>query len=289
MMRMTDRLLGFLAKRSRRTMAVSALILTGLLGVLDFLTGYEISFGVFYLLPVSLSAWYVSSRYGFTMSILTAATWLGANALTDPASERSAPLLIWNATTRLGFFLVTTLLLTRLRQALERERLLARTDGLTGLLNVRAFDEAGTREVERSRRYHYPLSVIFLDLDDFKSINDLEGHKAGDDLLVELARILKTNLRSSDIIGRLGGDEFVVLLPETDGQAGLIICEKLETKISEGLRARNWPITCSMGIVTAEEEVQEISALLKEADRLLYQVKAAGKKGHRQNVISART
>ncbi len=215
---MIDRLLGFLAQRSSRTMAIASLILTGFLGVLDFLTGYEFSFGVFYLLPVSLSAWYVSSRFGIAMSILTAATWLGANALTDLASERPVPLLIWNATTRLGFFLVTTLLLTHLRLALDRERLLARTDGLTGLLNARAFEEASSREVERSRRYQYPVSLIYLDLDDFKLINDREGHKTGDDLLVELARILTANLRSSDIIGRLGGDEFVVLLPETDGQ-----------------------------------------------------------------------
>ncbi len=72
------------------------------------------------------------------------------------------------------------------------------------------------------------------------------------------------------------------------GSAGLIICEKLENKISDGLKARGWPVTCSMGIVTAEEAVQEMSEMLKEADRLLYQVKVAGKKGHRQKVISAR-
>jgi diguanylate cyclase (GGDEF)-like protein len=220
------------------------------------------------------------------MSILTAATWLGANVLTDSASDISLVILVWNAATRLGFFLVTTLLITHLRTALDREKLLARTDGLTGLLNVRAFEEAGSFEIERGRRYKYPLTLIYLDLDDFKMINDREGHKRGDQVLMELAQILKTNLRASDILGRLGGDEFAILLPQTDGRAGRKICKKLEDKIISGLGEKGWPLTCSMGIVTAEGLTQELGDMLKEADRLMYEVKRTGKKGYRQNIIS---
>ncbi len=285
---MIDWLLDYLDGRSPRTLAVVSLLLTAIIGVLDFLTGFVISFGVFYLLPVSIASWYVNSRFGKGMSIITAATWLTANLLTEPPSEYSIAVLVWNATTRLGFFLVTSILLVKLKSALAREKNLARTDGLTGLLNSRAFEAASLEEIERARRYLYPLSMIYLDLDDFKLINDREGHASGDRLLAELARILRLNLRSSDIIGRLGGDEFAILLPETDSHAGEKICEKLREILTAGLQSMGWPLTCSMGLVTADGDAQDYQVMLREADRLMYEVKREGKKGFRQSMILSR-
>ncbi|HRI52198.1 MAG TPA: GGDEF domain-containing protein [Pseudomonadota bacterium] len=120
-----------------------------------------------------------------------------------------------------------------MRAAYERERRLALTDPLTGASNRRFFVEFAQREIERLRRYGLPFSLCYLDLDNFKDVNDQYGHSTGDDLLRQLVQALASQVRASDLVARMGGDEFALLLPQTDAAGALAAVSKLRDAIDE--------------------------------------------------------
>lgn len=157
-------------------------------------------------------------------------------------------------------------------------RLQAITDGLTGLYNVRHFYAALEAEIQRSRRYDRPCSLIMLDLDDFKTYNDRYGHLAGDDLLLELAALMREQIRQVDTAARYGGEEFVVILPETDKPQATLLTERLWRTI----RAHEFvvcetqevgQITASLGIATYPQDAQDTQGLVNAADMALLQAK----------------
>jgi len=149
---------------------------------------------------------------------------------------------------------------------------LATIDGLTGLYNRRHFDVLAEAEWKRFRRYRRPLSLILIDIDQFKEINDRRDHEAGDVVLKKLATISMEGKRSTDIVARLGGDEFVVLLPETDLQQARSVAERI-LGATESLSG----VTFSIGVAEATLRMSGIEALLRSADRALYSAKSAGK------------
>ncbi len=157
---------------------------------------------------------------------------------------------------------------------------LVTTDGLTGLSNRRAFSEALAREFGRSVRYRRPLSVVILDIDHFKSLNDTHGHLAGDAGLRQLGQILRGNLRREDFVGRLGGEEFAVLLPEIDLAGARLVADKLRRLTAEraftydGVSMR---FTVSAGVATREESDRDPEELVRRADQLLYSAKRGGR------------
>lgn len=158
------------------------------------------------------------------------------------------------------------------KQALIEElRKLASIDELTGVYNRRHLIDLSTREVHLARRHRHPLSVIILDLDDFKAINDRNGHLAGDQLLREIASNLRRQLRTTDILGRYGGDEFIITLPETTGINAKLIGEKL---IHSCLAECGAKLSLGISDVNGNETFND---LLKNADTALYQSKTAGK------------
>ncbi|MGQ0604725.1 MAG: GGDEF domain-containing protein [Anaerolineales bacterium] len=161
-------------------------------------------------------------------------------------------------------------------------REMATHDRLTGLFNRHAFDQRLADEVQRARRYGRPLSLILLDLDNFKSYNDAHGHPAGDGLLSEIGSVLKAGVRGTDFIARYGGEEFVVVLPETDHANALIVAEKIRS----GAEAYPFPlresqpggaVTVSVGVASFPEGAADPGSLLEAADRALYQAKHAGR------------
>jgi len=145
---------------------------------------------------------------------------------------------------------------------------LALTDALTGLPNRRNFDESLEREIVRALRYDRPLSLLLIDVDQFKQYNDRYGHPAGDALLQNIARLLKTQLRSTDMVGRMGGDEFVVILPETDGKMSGIVVEKLRYVVQAGYMTENG-IGISVGCATLQPKMSA-GVLLELADKAMY-------------------
>jgi len=277
------RKLSYLETRSKTFILLLGFILTALLGIADYATGYEFSFAVFYLIPVSLLAWTVGRRWGIVASIASATIWMVANYL---ASETSSnPLVLyWNTATGFGSFYVVAVLLAKVREILEQERELARTDRLTGAANSRSFYELAATELYRARRYDRPFTVAYIDLDGFKSMNDQFGHSTGDHLLRTVVAVLQANLRVTDIVARLGGDEFVILLPETGYEPAQKVMPKLQAKLSEEMRKHHWPVTFSIGVLTCNCPPGTVDEMLNIADKLMYEVKNTSRNAIRYKV-----
>lgn len=246
-----------------------------LLGVLRIATDAEFSFASLALLPVFVIAWIGGKWNGLFIAFLAAVMW----GVGDIVSERQfgAPWIPWaNAVTRLMSYILVALLVAQVRLLFEREHELATSDTLTRLQNRRAFFEAGAFEVDRSKRYGHPLAVVFLDLDDFKQLNDTKGHDAGDAALKATAGALLGVLRSSDRVARLGGDEFAVLLPEIGYDAAIEAARKISIAVNNALRHFP-PVRGSIGVAWFGDAHRTFPAMLKAADELMYEVKESGK------------
>lgn len=159
----------------------------------------------------------------------------------------------------------------------RRERRAADHDGLTGAFNRKAFFERVAAEQSRSLRRGHPLTLAYIDCDNFKPLNDALGHQAGDEALKTIAGVMHSNLRQYDIVARLGGDEFGVLLPETSSEAAPAIIERLREKLGEAMQSHNWPVSFSIGVCTFDEPAESVDVMVQAADRLMYAVKQSGK------------
>jgi diguanylate cyclase (GGDEF)-like protein len=251
------------------------LLLLGGIAFLDYSTGVEYSFSLFYLLPISLISWTISERFGLVFAILSSGVWIAVDLW---SSNRAVNLFayVWNATARLGFFLLPVFII-RLNRAMQHERILARTDFLTGVLNTRYFRELAQMEVNRSFRYKRTFTIAFIDVDNFKTINDTFGHATGDTVLRAIATNIKMHLRKTDMVARVGGDEFVVLLTETGQQTAPIAFSKMQRALSKEMAENGWAITFSIGVLTLTAPTISVDEMLGRADQLMYVVKNNGK------------
>ncbi len=171
----------------------------------------------------------------------------------------------------------------RMERANARLEESATVDALTGLGNRRVFDDRLAEEAARTRRYAKPVSLLMIDVDGFKRINDTYGHPVGDDVLCALGQVIRDHVRETDSATRYGGDEFAIILPETDKTRAYAVAEKLRAAIGE--RAFGAPVTgqegfvvsVSIGVATASGQDVDVVALLEAADRALYQAKQAGR------------
>lgn len=257
----------------------------GVIGVIDFLTGYELGFSVFYVLPISLITWLKGRWLGLLAAFVSAFVWFIADIATGhPYSH--ALILIWNTFIRFAFFVITTVLLSALRSSLQRESELARIDHLTGAVNSRFFHELAQMEVDRLQRYKHPLSLAYIDLDNFKIINDRFGHASGDQVLRAVASAIRKDMRKTDILARLGGDEFALLLPETNQNSARATLNKIHVDLQMEMRRNNLPITFSIGVLTCKVAPLSTEDLLKIADELMYSVKRDGKNAIRFSIYA---
>lgn len=256
-------------------MVLSVLVI-GLLGVLDTMTGYELSFSLFYVGPIAMTTWRSGRAAGLGTSVLSAVAWLLADI--DSGHVYSpAGIYFWNSLIRLGFFVLTTLLPAALGEALTRACELARIDYVTGAVNARWFSEIAATELSRARRNGHPLSIAYVDVDDFRAVNDRLGPTTGDRVLRTIAQRMRSQLRSTDVVARLGGDEFAVLLPETGEAAALSVVCKLREGLQEDLRTNRWTFTVSIGVLSCLNAPSTVDELMGLADRLMYTAKSAGK------------
>jgi diguanylate cyclase (GGDEF)-like protein len=269
----------YLAKLSSRSALLISLGLVLGVGILDYLLIPALSLSFFYLIPISTAAWYSGRRAAIGLSILSGMV-AGLEDVYPLQGATSTPfVLVWATTSRLAFFLVVALLVASLRNALDRERVLARTDYLTGLGNARSFFESASLELDRARRYGRPISVMYVDLDDFKVINDELGHVAGDEVLRLTGAVLRGHLRSTDLVGRLGGDEFAILMPETGFEGAGSAAAKVRAALRQELARQGWSLTISVGVLTCEEMPASVERLIGQVDSLMYAVKRSGKDG----------
>jgi diguanylate cyclase (GGDEF)-like protein len=262
-------------KLSKPAWVIGGLALLCGVGILDYLTGPDLSFSLFYIIPIAILAWVTNSQVGIVISILSAGIWLVVDVLSG--ENYGHPIIyFWNAAIRFGFFLLTVLLL-KIGKDLEIEKVIARTDYLTGAVNSRSFNEIIQMEIDRSNRYRHPLTLSFIDVDNFKSINDQFGHSVGDKVLETVVWAMKKHLRKTDIVARVGGDEFAVLLPETDKDVAKIAVSKMQHELLKEMRANHWPVSFSIGVMTFTTPPVSADEAINIADKLMYSVKNTGK------------
>ncbi len=265
----------YLTQLPKPWIAVGCLL--GLLGIggLDYVIQADLGFSIFYVLPIGIMTWYVHPTLGLGLSLLGSGLWFLAEwqRLWPQIHPFS---LAWNTCVRLGFFLLVVQLQSDLLTAYEREKALARSDSLTGLLNRRAFLEVLAAEHERSQRHRQPFTLAYLDVDNFKQVNDHLGHAAGDDLLQAIATVLTRNVRAIDHPARLGGDEFAILMPATDTAQATQALTRLFTALTD-LRQHCAVIGFSLGAVTFHTVPVSTTQSLALVDALMYTVKASGK------------
>ncbi|HLL75269.1 MAG TPA: diguanylate cyclase [Pyrinomonadaceae bacterium] len=238
--------------------------------------GPGFTFLLFYLVPVFAAAWLVGRRAGVLISAVGAVAYFVSEGMGRGFETR--PLVpVFNFAARLGAFLFVTYFVSALRRSLEQERAAARTDALTGALNRRSFFEAAEMEIKRARRHRQPFTVAYLDIDDFKELNDHFGHTAGDAALRALTDTLRGGVREIDSVARLGGDEFVLLMPETDDAAARAVVMRVRECLTRVAADNRWPISFSVGVVTWTTPPRTVDAMIKQADDTMYEVKNTGK------------
>lgn len=272
-------------KYQKLFLIVFSFILTIMIGVIRFLTGPELALSLFYLFPIALVTWNVGRRAGIIISVTSALSWLMADLMMlNFFSNSIIPFL--NESFRLIVFLIITYIIFELKSALEKHKALARTDSLTLVANRRAFFELADMELNKARRYRHPFSVLYIDIDNFKEVNDSLGHNIGDRLLRSVAKTIRQNIRVIDIIARLGGDEFVILLSETGAEAAFLVARKLKNILLSIMQDNGWSVTFSMGAVTFEILPDSVDETIKAADSQMYSAKNKGKNRIQHKIIT---
>jgi diguanylate cyclase (GGDEF)-like protein len=176
---------------------------------------------------------------------------------------------------------------------LQRAQALSVTDDLTNLFNSRYLNQVLRRETKRASRSGRPLSLLFVDLDGFKAINDTYGHLCGSRALVEAALIIRGSGRETDVVARFGGDEFALVLPETGAEGALAVGTRLRDKVANhpflAADRLNIHLTASVGVATFPDAAGSAEELIKAADAAMYEVKKVGKNGIQAAPVAADT
>lgn len=259
----------------RAVRLVAAAALTGGVYALTVRTPPELRLGILYVIPVLLVARQDGIGWGVAFALATSLLrFLVGTEQLPLDTSLTFRLLGEGAYLAVVGFGITGL--SQLRRTQEQLELLATQDPLTNVLNARAFAAELAQELGRNRRYGRPLALIYLDLDDFKKVNDAHGHATGDAVLRLVADAMRGAVRRADLVGRLGGDEFGVLMPETDGA----VAHAAATRLVTGIRTvfRGTPsVTASIGVVAVAGTEAGSDELLRKADQAMYEAKRAGK------------
>ena len=271
-------LASFVEKRGKSFWVILGLAFIILLGILDYFSGFEVSVSLFYLFPIFLVVWYVDDRMGLVLSVASALAWFVADY--SAGLRYSNPsIFIWNTVLRLAFYGVVTRLSSALKSSYKTNQKLARTDYMTGAASNRYFYELAKTEMLRSQRYGHVFSLAYIDLDNFKIINDRLGHSAGDLVLRSVTDGILGQIRPTDIFARMGGDEFVLLMPETDEDAAKNVIGRIHPSLVNEMLTNDWVVTFSVGVVIFHEIPKTVDEMVKMADSAMYFVKAANKNG----------
>ena len=243
---------------------------------IDYVTGNEVSMALFYLGPVALASWYAGRGTGVAIALISCLAWFVADQAAG-GHYSNAAIPVWNALVRLGFFLVTAHLLAALRESLASQQRLARTDDLTGLYRRGVLEERLGHDLALSHRHSGMVTIAYVDVDDFKVVNDAYGHAQGDRVLQAIASVLQRMTREVDTVARMGGDEFALVLPDTDLLGARLVISKISRQLRQTMETHGWDVTCSVGVLTLEDSAMSPERALDVADDLMYQVKRAGK------------
>jgi len=265
------RYFNFLESRGKTFNILAGVLCVSLIGAIDITAPDEATHSFLYLFPIAFVTWFSGIGAGFLMVLVGTAFWSVNNVV------ESYTITAWNILSTIIFFSAIAALLHKTHTLWINERTLSRTDPLTGAKNVRAFTEIAEYEILRAQREDLPFSLAYLDLDNFKMINDTYGHAAGDTILKTVVVEILRNLRKTDVVARLGGDEFAVFFPETDQASVKIVVEKVIEELNIIAKSNSWHITFSIGVLTCSGDACNLDAMITSADRLMYEAKSGGK------------
>jgi diguanylate cyclase (GGDEF)-like protein len=257
------------------TLRKSVLIILGGIWLIAITTGDYIThfnslleFSPFYLVPISFFSWFIGRNSGLVAAILSVVIGVLIRLQNVPRAVKYWDALMWSA-----LYITATFMIVQLKRLYENERHLSRVDPLTRVANRRALFEAASRAKRLAERNWTPLSICYVDLDNFKRLNDRLGHTAGDRVLAVTAAAIAEALRPNDTVARIGGDEFAVLLPGADREDAANIMRRVERELQSAMRGRRWPVTFSMGIASFVPPLWPLSEMLAEADKAMYAAK----------------
>ena len=273
-----------------RTLAAAGIVgALAAVGYLDFVTGPFVSLAILYVILVLAAAWWLGRGPALLAGLTAGVAWFEAELFGrhEPRAD-----LIWNAGTRLVRLLAMAAMVVRIRG--DRLRLfevnqrlatllsgaehLARTDALTGLPNRRAFLERISDELARARRAESPVCIAYLDVDNFKRLNDQSGHPAGDEYLRAVAQTIRGTVRANDVSARLGGDEFAVLFTDSKRAAVEPLAHRLLAQLQAlGSQHPGLDLGASIGMAWFDKPPAGPEELLQRADQAMYDAKTAGK------------
>ena len=257
----------------------SGVILALLIFFLDFrVLGSEVTFTLLYLVPIVLVTWFVGLKSGCFISFLSIACWY----IVQLFQHHRSPLMFslsMDTLSKLGMYVLIVVLIHTLKRSYELERTYARIDYLTGSINRKGFQEILDREILRGQRSSKTLALVYIDLDNFKSLNDVFGHKAGDDALRLVADVVSSHIRRSDYFARLGGDEFALLLPDTGRREAEKIIRKISGLFEKQAGKKGFGVSMSIGAGVFCCGKYNSERMMECADGLMYTVKKRGKKG----------
>lgn len=265
-----------LDSRSYRFVWRLSVLVVVMLTVSEAVFGSFVPLEPFYALPITLASWYGSKKSGVMLALLSAMVLTLARAYVNDEFVGTQHFLVECFSYAVAF-MVLAVLVTNFRSVHRVEAIAADTDNLTGIYNSRGFYAELANELVRSIRYNHVFSLAYLDIDNFKYVNDSLGHFEGDRLLVEVANSLRGNLRQTDITARMGGDEFACLFPETEQEEAKAAFTKAEEILRKRMKERGWPVSFSVGLVTFATLPNDIKEALKVADDLMYSVKNGDK------------
>jgi len=265
-----------LDKRKPRLIWLLSVFAIALICVAVFLANNNVDLRLLLVIPVLLASWYGGRKTGAAIAILTAISLFATNYslhfYKDNNISKAYDILI-----ALVVYLFISIIITNFRKVYGIEIVAADTDILTGLSSSRKFYADLEAEINRSRRYGHSLSLVYLDVDNFKNINDTLGHSVGDELLIILSISLQASLRTNDIIARIGGDEFVCILPETEQIAAKSALLKTQKALNDNMIQYGWNVSFSIGVITFEKLPDDASQGVKLVDDLMYKVKKGSK------------
>ena len=273
--------LGLVRHRSRRLLAAESWLMVLFVTWVNYHS--EQSHGPLfnlYLLPIVTSALGLGQKYTLLVMGVIAACYLLLGFTLEPTYALSMGTIAADLAPMILVAYVTSMLSTDILNALARLKLISQTDELTGIYNVRAFNAIAERDLGLAERYRRPISVMMIDSDNLKTVNDTHGHDTGDQLIRHIAGCIAAELRGTDVVARYGGDEFICLLPHTDGAGASLVAERIRQRVAGQpirLGAVDISTSVSIGIAASPEHGTTFEVLVKNADRALYVSKSQGR------------
>jgi diguanylate cyclase (GGDEF)-like protein len=255
---------------------------TTVVGLADYgvarLLGYDFVATGFYLVPIGFVAFVSGTRFGLLVAAAAASTEAITTyaALVDETYTWAVPISIL---LELLVFVAAAVAQGAIRRFVFRERQLSRHDSVTGVGNALGFREAAGWEVNRAQRWPQAVSLIYLDVDDFKAVNDTRGHAGGDEVLRIVGQAMKSSLRECDVVARVGGDEFAALMPGTDEEGCRAAMARVHLAITRDLAEAGFPVTASLGATTFPRAPETVDEMVVVADEAMYAVKHGSKNG----------